>query len=57
VSGRGPLIAGLILIGLGALFLVRELVPGFSWSSVWPWASIVLGVVLIVLSFRPARRG
>ena len=57
MNGRGPLIAGLILIGLGAFFLLRELVPGFAWSSIWPWASIVLGVVLIVLSFRPARRG
>ena len=55
MNGRGPLIAGLILIGIGALFLARELVPAFSWSDVWPWASIVVGVVLLVLSIRPAR--
>ena len=55
MTGRGPLVAGLILIGLGALFLARELVPGFSWSGIWPWASIVLGVALIILSIRPAR--
>jgi hypothetical protein len=52
---RGPLLAGLILIGLGAFFLLRELVPGVSWSDIWPWAAIGLGVVLIVLSIRPAR--
>lgn len=57
MSGRGPLVAGLILIGLGALFLARELVPGFSWSTIWPWVSIALGVILIVLSIRPARDG
>jgi hypothetical protein len=55
VSGRGPLLAGLILIGLGAFFLLRELVPGVSWSDIWPWASIALGILLIVLSIRPAR--
>lgn len=55
MTGRGALVAGLILIGLGVLLLARELVPGFSWSDVWPWASIVLGVALIVLSIRPAR--
>ena len=57
MSGRGPLVAGLILIGLGALFLARELVPEFSWSTIWPWASMVLGLILIVLSLRPSRDG
>ena len=57
MSGRGPLLAGVILIALGALFLLREVVPGFSWSTVWPWASIAIGVVLIVLAVRPARGG
>jgi hypothetical protein len=57
MSGRGPLVAGLILIGLGALFLARELVPGFSWSTIWPWASMALGLILIVLSLRPSRDG
>jgi hypothetical protein len=57
MSGRGPLVAGLILIGIGALFLARELVPDLTWSAIWPWAAIALGVVLIVLSIRPARDG
>jgi hypothetical protein len=55
MNGRGALIGGIVLILIGAFFLVRELVPGLSWSDIWPWASIALGVVLIVLSFRPAR--
>ena len=57
MNGRGPLVAGLVLIGLGAFFLLRELVPELSWSTIWPWASIALGVVLIVLSIRPSRDG
>jgi hypothetical protein len=55
VSGRGALVVGLLLIGLGVLFLVREFVPGVDWSTIWPWGSVVLGVILLVLSIRPAR--
>jgi uncharacterized membrane protein (DUF373 family) len=55
VNGRGPLIGGIVLIAIGAFFLLRELVPGLSWSDLWPWASIAFGVLLLVLSFRPAR--
>lgn len=52
MTGRGPLIAGLVFIGIGALLLVREFVPAIAWGTVWPWASIVLGVVLLGLSVR-----
>ena len=52
MTGRGPLIAGLVFIGIGALLLVREFVPAIEWGTVWPWASIVLGVVLLGLSVR-----
>lgn len=55
MNGRGPLIGGIVLIAIGAFFLLRELVPGLSWSDLWPWASIAFGVLLLVLSFRPAR--
>ena len=55
MNGRGPLIGGIVLIAIGAFFLLRELVPGLSWSNLWPWASITFGLFLIVLSFRPAR--
>jgi uncharacterized membrane protein HdeD (DUF308 family) len=52
MNGRGPLVAGVVLIAIGALLLVREYIPAIAWSTVWPWASIVLGVVLIILSVR-----
>lgn len=52
MTGRGPLIAGLVFIGIGALLLIREFVPGIEWATIWPWASIILGAVLLVLSIR-----
>jgi len=52
---RGALVAGLVLVAIGGLFLARELVPDFDLSSVWPVGSVILGLALIVLSIRPAR--
>lgn len=55
MSGRGPVAAGLALIVIGGLFLAREAIPGFDFERLWPIASVVLGVTLLVLSLRPAR--
>jgi hypothetical protein len=52
---RAAIVAGLILVGLGALFLAREFVPAFDTSVAWPTASVILGVVLVILSIRPGR--
>jgi hypothetical protein len=57
VSVRGPIIGGLVLIVIGAFFLAREVVPGFELGQVLPVASIALGIVLVVLSFRPRPSG
>lgn len=57
MSGRGAIAAGLVLILIGALFLAREAIPGFDLGRLWPIASVVLGVVLVVLSIRPGRSG
>jgi hypothetical protein len=57
VTGRGALVGGLVLILIGVLFLARELVPGFELRGLLPIASVALGIVLIVLSVRPDRRG
>lgn len=52
---RGALVAGLVLVAIGGLFLAREVVPDFDLSSVWPVGSVILGLLLIVLSIRSAR--
>lgn len=56
MSGRrGPVIAGLILIAIGGLFLARQAIPDLDTGLVWPIASVVLGIILVVLSIRPGR--
>ncbi len=55
-QGQGGLIGGLILIFLGAAFLVRQLVPSLDYGSWWPLILIGLGLVLIVVALMPGRR-
>ncbi|HEX6868127.1 MAG TPA: PspC domain-containing protein [Candidatus Limnocylindrales bacterium] len=52
---RIGLIGGLALIGIGAIFLVRELVPAFDLDLLWPVMLIALGVVLLVVAVVPSR--
>jgi hypothetical protein len=44
-----------VLIVIGGLFLAREAIPDFDVGRLWPIASVVLGVTLLVLSIRPGR--
>ncbi len=53
---RAGLIAGLLLILLGGLFLVRQLLPSFDWGLWWPIVAIAAGVVLVVVALLPPRR-
>lgn len=53
---RAGLIGGLLLILLGAFFLIRQLIPSIDLSLWWPAAAIVAGVLLIVLALLPPRR-
>ena len=57
-SGDGrrlAIVAGVILILLGGLFLIREFVPAIDLSTAWPLASIGFGLLLVILSFRRRR--
>jgi phage shock protein C len=53
--GRGGLLAGLVLIGIGGIFLIREFVPWFDWQVWWPLGLIGLGVLLLAFALRPGR--
>lgn len=53
--GRGGLVAGVILIVIGAFFLVREFVPWFDWSLWWPIGLIGLGALLVIVALTPGR--
>jgi phage shock protein C len=52
---RGAIVLGVILVLVGAYLLVRELAPSVDLALLWPVASVVLGVVLVILSVRPKR--
>ena len=47
----GSLIAGLILISLGIIFLVIRYFPRIDFSDLWPVILIVIGVVLLRNAF------
>jgi phage shock protein C len=53
---RVGLIGGLALIGIGAIFLARELIPAFDFDLLWPVLLIGLGIVLLVVAVVPTRR-
>jgi hypothetical protein len=56
---RGSLIGGTWLIGIGVVFLIRQ-VYELSWSQAWPLFVILVGVASLVqtsLSWRPSFAG
>jgi phage shock protein C len=50
------IIAGIVLLGLGAWLLLRDVVT-IRWDIVWPVAAIALGAVLILIAVVPRSRG
>ena len=51
-SGAGGIVGGLILVALGAYFLIRTFAPQLEVDRYWPVGLIVLGVILVGLSIR-----
>jgi len=51
----GPLVLGVILILIGAFFLIRQYVPQVDVGAVWPVLAVAAGVVLVLLSLIPDR--
>jgi phage shock protein C len=50
-SSNGGLVFGLILIGIGAYFLVRQYVS-INMDRLWPIGLVLLGVLLLVVAMR-----
>jgi phage shock protein PspC (stress-responsive transcriptional regulator) len=48
IQNKGSLIAGLILIGIGAFGLLHQYIPEINWSTIWPICLILFGIFLIV---------
>ena len=51
-SGAGGLVFGLILIGLGSYFLIREYVTWIDVDRLWPLGLVGVGLVLLVVALR-----
>src|SRR5689334_108791 len=54
-SGNAAMVFGLILVVLGAWFLLRRFMPALDMSWVMPGALIVIGLVLIVGALGRSR--
>ncbi len=54
--GAGAIVFGLILVIIGAAFLINQFVPSIDVGILWPAAAIVLGAVLLVAAFIPGGR-
>lgn len=54
-SSRAGFLAGLVLIVVGAFFLIREVLPWFDWNLWWPIGLILLGGLLLVFALLPGR--
>lgn len=46
-GSKGSLVAGLILIGVGAIGLLHRFAPEFNWQTIWPIALIIIGILLL----------
>jgi phage shock protein C len=54
-DGGGAIFLGLILVVVGAWFLLQRLVPGLDGRLVWPGLLILLGLLLVVGAMRRGR--
>ncbi|NCA85065.1 MAG: PspC domain-containing protein [Clostridia bacterium] len=52
----GSLVAGIILITLGGLFLAGQFIPRINFGDLWPVMLIVVGILIIFGSTRSGRR-
>lgn len=51
-DNKGSIIAGVVLISLGILFLLDKLLPRFDFSDFWPLILVVTGGILIWNGFQ-----
>jgi phage shock protein C len=50
--GGGAVILGLVLVGLGAWFLLQRFIPAIDGEVLWPVVLLVLGGALVIGSLR-----
>jgi phage shock protein C len=56
-SGRGAVIAGIILVLVGGYLLLRAAIPQVDLGAFWPLVLVGVGIALLVGSIRPGSGG
>ncbi len=51
-DGRAGVVVGIGLVLIGLWFLLREYLPDFDWSLIWPLVVVGIGVLILVTSVR-----
>ena len=51
-DNNGNIVAGVILITLGILFLIDRYFPDIDFRDLWPWILIVVGVLILVRGLK-----
>lgn len=54
-SNNGGLIAGIIMISLGLIFLADRFLPRIHFSDLWPILLLVVGIVLIKSGYSQSK--
>lgn len=54
--GKSSLILGIILITIGALFLLSRIIPRIDFINFWPVLLLIVGVVMIVMGFKERQK-
>jgi phage shock protein C len=54
-QSNGALIAGLVLIGVGLVFLADRFIPTIHFRDFWPVVIVIVGLVLIASSFTKRK--
>lgn len=51
-DGRAGIVVGIGLVLIGLWFLLREYLPEFDWSLIWPLVVVGIGAAILVTSMR-----
>lgn len=51
-KNNGTLIAGIMLIVLGCMFLIDRFIPNINFGDLWPLILVAIGVILIYENYR-----
>ena len=55
-NNNGSLIAGILLITVGGIFLISRFIPHIDFGDLWPVILIVVGIIIIAAASRSGNR-